>query len=484
MSSGNVWKQSGSYFKKIKMAASSIYKTLIDSIRNNDISVHDILSLLNSESCNDKVCIACSGGSDSVYLLDFIFENYKNLRDRIIVLHFNHDIRGQSSYDDEIFVKKLSQQYHVNYYCERLINKPSKITEETLRICRNEFFLRALNKFSSKILILGHHKNDVAETLLMRLSRGSDTSGLSSPHAITLFKDGHVRLRPLLNITKQELQNQLLQKNLTWREDSTNFDNEFFRNKIRNVVIPVYQSASGSHDIINSLSIVKQNIEEADDAISYFSQIFCKNHNMINTVCLKDIIDWPVAVLRRILIEFFTKNNIDVRKSYHSQILEAIKQNKPCKISTGNNTWISYNDLSLHLERKTNAKQTTLEATIGNNTLPDGKTLNISIIDLNEAIWKNVIKCDIKSQCFAKLPNDFKIEIRQISPSQKYIRLGHCHGKKISDLLTSSIIDKENKKSLPMIFINDEICWVPYLPVTDKFQLNQTDKKALLLTYF
>lgn len=462
----------------------SAYKIIAESIHNNDISAYEALSLLNNKSCYEKICIACSGGSDSVYLLDFIYEKYKNLRDRIIVLHFNHNVRGPSSDDDEIFVKNLAQQYNVNFYCERLTDMPSRVTEETLRSCRNKFYANALHRFSTKILILGHHQNDVAETLLMRLARASDTTGLSAPRALTLFPDGHVRLRPLLNITKQELQNQLLQKNLTWREDSTNFDNDFFRNKIRNVVIPVYQSASGSHDIINSLSIVKQNIEEADDAISYFSQIFCKNHDMINTVCLKDIIDWPVAVLRRILIEFFTKNNIDVRKSYHSQILEAIKQNKPCKISTGNNIWISYNDHLLHIERTNITSNEIFKAIIGNNTLPDGKTLNISIIDLNETIWKNVIKCDIKSQCFAKLPNDLKIEIRQFSHSQKYIRLGHRHEKKISDLLTSSIIDKENKKSLPMIFINDEICWVPYLPVTDKFQLNQTDKKALLLTYF
>ncbi len=466
------------------MTASSAYKTIVDSVRNNDISAYGILSLLNTKSCDDKICIACSGGSDSVYLLDFICEKYKNLHNRIIVLHFNHDIRGQSSDDDEIFVKNLSQQYGVNCYCERLINKPSKITEETLRCCRNEFFLRALNKFSSKILILGHHKDDVAETLLMRLARASDIAGLSAPRAITLFPDGHIRLRPLLNITKKELQNNLLQKNLTWREDSTNFDNDFFRNKVRNLVIPVYQSAAGSHNIINSLSIAKQNIEDADDAISYFAKMFCNNNDMMSSVCLKDIINWPVAVLRRILIEFFTKNNIDVRKSYHSQILEAIKQNKPCKISAGNNTWILYNDHSLHIEHPNNTSNETFEAIIGNNTLPNGKTLNISIIDLNEATWKNVITCNIKTQCFAKLPDDFKIEIQQFSPSQKYTRFGHCRERKISDFLTSNVINKEDRKSLPMIFINKEICWVPYLPVTDKFQLKQTDKKALLLTYF
>lgn len=466
------------------MTASSAYKIIVDSVRNNDISAYGILSLLNTKSCDDKICIACSGGSDSVYLLDFICEKYKNLHNRIIVLHFNHDIRGQSSDDDEIFVKNLSQQYGVNCYCERLINKPSKITEETLRCCRNEFFLRALGKFSSKILILGHHKDDVAETLLMRLARASDISGLSAPRAITLFPDGHIRLRPLLNITKKELQNNLLQKKLTWREDSTNSDNNFFRNKIRNLVIPVYKSTTGQHDIINSLSIAKQNIEDADDAISYFAKMFCNNNDMMSSVCLKDIIDWPIAVLRRIIIEFFTKNNINVKKSYYSKILEAIKHNKPCKISTGNNIWVLYNDQSLYIEHLNDTDQTIFNGIIGDNKLPNGKTLQISIIDITTTTWNDIITCNTTRQCFAKLPDQLNIQIKQFSPSQKYTRFGHSRERKISDLLTSNMIIKEDRKSLPMVFINKEICWVPYLPVTYKFQLKQTDKKALLLTYF
>lgn len=462
----------------------SAYKIIAESIHNNDISAYEALSLLNNKSCYEKICIACSGGSDSVYLLDFIYEKYKNLRGRIIVLHFNHNVRGQSSDDDEIFVKNLAQQYNVDFYCERLTDMPSRVTEETLRSCRNKFYANALHRFSTKILILGHHQNDVAETLLMRLARASDTTGLSAPRALTLFPDGHIRLRPLLNTTKQEIQKILSKKNIPWREDDSNSNNDFFRNKIRNVVLPVFQSAANQFDLINALSTAKQNIEDADNAVSYFAEKFCQNHDMTDTICLKSIEEWPIAVLRKIVIRFFTKNNINIRKSCFSKILISIKQKKSCKISAGHNVWLLYNNQSLYIEHSNDTDQAMSNGIIGDNQLPNGKILQISIIDITATTWNNIITCNTTRQCFSKLPNQLNIQIKPFSPLQKYTRFGHNNKRKISDLLTSNMIIKEDRKALPMIFVNGKICWVPYLPVTNDFRLKQTDKKALLLTYF
>ena len=161
------------------MSDRSVVYQISSVIRNGHLSANRALNLLNDEECVDVICVACSGGCDSVFLVKYLLDNFKNIRSRLVLLHYKHNLRGEYSDGDEDFVRKFSIEKGLKFYSEKLAKVPVRVTEGVLRDHRNDFFSRAMRKFNSKILVTGYQKDDVAETLLMRLIRASGISGLS-----------------------------------------------------------------------------------------------------------------------------------------------------------------------------------------------------------------------------------------------------------------------------------------------------------------
>ena len=169
-----------------------------------------------------KYLIAVSGGVDSVVLLDMLAKKHKN----ILVAHFDHGIREDSK-EDAIFVRQLAVKYGVKFFTKRE-ELGANASEEKARRARYKF-LRELSEKQNATIVTAHHLDDVVETIIINMVRGTGWRGLAVLNAEDIY-------RPLINLKKQEIINYAKQNNLKWREDSTNSLNVYMRNIVRHKI--------------------------------------------------------------------------------------------------------------------------------------------------------------------------------------------------------------------------------------------------------
>jgi len=186
----------------------------------------------------ETVVVAVSGGADSVVLLD-ILNRIESGNLRLVVVHLNHCLRGAESDADEEFVAGLAAGYGVPSEAERadvaaLSRELGVSLEDAGRRARYDFFARIARKYGATSIALAHHRDDQAETVLIRLLRGAGGSGLS---AMALSSQGVLK-RPLLKVSRAEIAQYLKVRKLTWRSDASNADTAILRNSIRHELIP------------------------------------------------------------------------------------------------------------------------------------------------------------------------------------------------------------------------------------------------------
>jgi tRNA(Ile)-lysidine synthase len=185
------------------------------------------------------VGVAVSGGADSVCLLDVLHELAPRWALELVVLHLDHQLRGDESAADAAFVRELAQRLGLRAYFQQVdVRGISQATgdnlEQAARRARREFFLEFLKDGRLDRVALGHTRSDQAETVLFRFLRGAGTAGLAGMRPVT--PEGFVR--PLLEIDRAEVLAYLRQRGIPWREDSSNADRGFARNRIRHDLLP------------------------------------------------------------------------------------------------------------------------------------------------------------------------------------------------------------------------------------------------------
>ena len=195
----------------------------------------------------EKVILGISGGPDSVFLFHMLVEFSKNNRNLIVAAHFNHQLRSESDQEEE-FVRTLCETHNVRFVSDtkdvRKFFKGDSL-EQTARNLRLDFFLKVSRKLKIKKVALAHHKDDLIETVLLRLVRGSGLLGLRGLLPIRRYKK-ILLIRPLLFIEKKDILKALKQNNLKYVLDKSNFQDKFLRNKIRLHLMPSILKVSPS----------------------------------------------------------------------------------------------------------------------------------------------------------------------------------------------------------------------------------------------
>lgn len=202
--------------------------------------------LFDAEKYRDKrVCVALSGGVDSVCLLHAFKEQAEKYHITLSALHIEHGIRRDESVRDMEFCKTLCKEWEISLKIQR-VNVPGLVKEhggnleQTARSVRYEAFRSVFDDDAADLVATAHHADDVAETVLFRLARGTGVSGMK---AITEY--GGV-VRPLLTRTRAEILAYAEEKKLSHIEDSTNQDENYTRNYIRRSVIPAFEKIHGN----------------------------------------------------------------------------------------------------------------------------------------------------------------------------------------------------------------------------------------------
>ncbi len=219
-------------------------------------------SCVSSKRESSRLVMAVSGGIDSLALLHgFLLVSQLDewRRDHgfpekpdWLIAHFNHQVRGKASDEDAAWVKQLAVQEQLQV---RIGDRQSEagqgpgeidhasISEETLRRSRYNFLKRVAEEHQAKCIVLAHHADDQAETVLHHLLRGSSFSGLAGMRRSQPFEPSLTLERPLLGLNKSTLRQFLLEIGQDWREDGTNSETVWTRNALRQLVLPVLDDA-------------------------------------------------------------------------------------------------------------------------------------------------------------------------------------------------------------------------------------------------
>lgn len=218
----------------------------------------------------DKIVLGVSGGPDSISMLNILKEikDEQIIKFEIYIAHINHMIR-EEAIDDEKYVEDYCKKNNIKCYIKRIdvvkIANDKKIgTEEAGRKARYEFFEEILKKTNSNKIAIAHNINDKIETIIMHLLRGSGLSGLKG---IEPIRDNKF-IRPLIECERSEIEQYCEKYELNPRIDKTNFENEYTRNKIRNIVIP-YIKQEFNPNIVQTLSRLS---DVAIEEIKYISK--------------------------------------------------------------------------------------------------------------------------------------------------------------------------------------------------------------------
>ncbi len=193
--------------------------------------------------------VAVSGGADSVSLLDALarLDERGKLPVKIFIAHLNHQLRGEESDGDEAFVRSLAELYGFDCFAERAAvaetaKAEKRNLEATARRMRYEFLARAAQTCGAPLVLTAHTQDDQAETVLMRLLRGSGAEGLRGIHPVRALHESVNLLRPMLSVTRAEVLEHCAHYDLKFRSDSSNDSPEFTRNRVRQELLPLLRS--------------------------------------------------------------------------------------------------------------------------------------------------------------------------------------------------------------------------------------------------
>lgn len=217
----------------------------------------------------DKIVLGVSGGPDSICLLDILHKMRKNagLQFEIFVAHVNHGLRENAILDEE-FVRHFCEQIKVPYFVKKadvkaIAKSEKRGLEETGRKVRYAFFDEIQEKVGANKIAIAHNQNDLAETMIMNILRGTGTKGL-----IGIEKINGKYIRPLLGTKRLEIEQYLQENQMVARHDESNDDNAYTRNKIRNIVLP-YVQKEFNPNIVETLERLSSLAKEQED---YFNK--------------------------------------------------------------------------------------------------------------------------------------------------------------------------------------------------------------------
>ncbi len=211
--------------------------------------------------------VAFSGGADSLALLLLLWAHWPERRARMVALHFDHRLRGRASSADARFCERVCGALGLAFIGGQWTDARKRASEAEARAARFAFFQQALARRRIRALWLGHQQDDIAETMMMRLARGSGTAGLAAPRPLHRMPHGRVHARPLLTLKKDELITALTEAGATWREDASNETEDFFRNRVRCEALPGWRGAAGERDALAGAALSRALLEEDDDAL-------------------------------------------------------------------------------------------------------------------------------------------------------------------------------------------------------------------------
>jgi len=268
-----------------------------------------------------RIVLGVSGGPDSVCLLNIFVILQKKYDLDLLVAHVNYNLREKDSQRDEQSVKKLAEKFGLRFVL--LAPKTAKKSgEEPLRKIRYDFFEKIRKENDFDLIAVAHNSDDQVETFLMRVIRGAGLQGLSAMK----YKNERI-IRPLLGISRKEILEFLKKNKISFRLDKTNRQSIFFRNKIRNKLLP-YLEKNFNSNIKQTISNSLESIREDYDLISELAKRELAKNKELR---VSKLLELHPALQKRVLREVLEQKKSSEQEITSAHINELLKIIKSVK---------------------------------------------------------------------------------------------------------------------------------------------------------
>lgn len=299
--------------------------------------------------------LAFSGGADSLALLLLLWCRWPEKRPQLQVLHFNHRLRGAASAADLRFCKSVCRALNLSFVTGQWMRAKSiPVSEAAARDARYSFFAESMATTGSKVLLLGHQAEDIAETMLMRLARGSGVGGLSAPRPLQELPPGFWRLRPLLGLSKKTLEEKLRLAGACWRVDASNHSDVYYRNRIRRNVLPGWLEATTGRDALGGAVLSRSLLQEDDEALEAWLRDLKPWAGGGKVLRLAPLLGKPKALWRRAVHTWLLKTPYrgDLSRQGFAALLEMAMLGKASRQSLGNEGFACVKAMELRYVRR------------------------------------------------------------------------------------------------------------------------------------
>ena len=438
------------------------------------MKMNDILERLKKEIPNNSsVIIATSGGPDSMVLLTLLLAVKKEKNLKLVCAHVNHKLRKESD-DEAKMVKKYCEKENIIFEY-MIIDKYKGNTENYARAKRYEFFDKLIKKYASPYLLTAHHGDDLTETIMMRLIRGSSLKGYAGFSEIT-EKKGYKIYRPLITKTKTELLNYAKENNIPYAIDQTNDSDNYTRNRIRKYILPTLKKENKNVHL--KFLEFSKTIYETEE---YFEKVLVKKIEKIyqdNKLNVEIFLTEEPLIQKKLIHNILNdvyKDKINLINDNHvNNFLSTVKNKKPnIQINLPDNKILkkAYNYVWIEENKNYEEYDYILKDKV---TLPNNHT--IEIIDETTDHSNFVTKLNSKE---IKLP----IHIRSKKYGDKLTLKGLNKQKKLKDIFIDEKIPIDKRNSWPVITDdNDKIIWLPGLKKT-KFDREKQRNYDIIIRY-
>ena len=420
----------------------------------------------------DYLVVGCSAGPDSMALLHYLIHNTNN---KIICTHINHNIRKESK-EEEKYLSTFCKKQGIIFETTKINKYTETNFENEARNKRYTFYEEILKKYQSKYLFLAHHGDDLVETILMKIERGSNLEGYAGIKEISK-KNNYYIIRPFLEYTKQDLIEYNKRYNIDYYLDKSNEDTTYTRNRYRKNILPLLKQENPN--------IHKQFLKYSQTLLEYHNYleeeitiIYPKIiHN--NTLDIKELKKIHPFLKKNLLYKFlnnYYQNHSNIIKEKNiTDILSIINNPKPnLTINLPQNKIARKSYDYLYLENQPSIKDNSYKVPLQKINIMN----NITIEQITESIADGNDICRLNSKEL-NLP----LYIRNRKPGDYLEQKGLSGRKKIKEIFIENKIPKHLRDTYPILVdAEDQIIWLPNLKKS-KFNKQKEEFYDIILKY-
>ncbi|TFB21022.1 tRNA lysidine(34) synthetase TilS [Filobacillus milosensis] len=413
----------------------------------------------------DTLFLAVSGGPDSLALLYYFVSIQASWNLKLYTLTVDHQLRGQDSLNDALFVKEVCEKLgvpcsigQVDVAAYKRLNRVS--TQVAARELRYQFFKEQMQEHSEAKLVFGHHQDDLVESMVMQFSKGVRPNGIPVKRSF----DNHIIIRPFLCLTKDDIWQYIKEHQLSPRIDSSNDEDDYTRNRVRHHVIPLLKSENPN--LQKSMAQLQGQLLEDDellmDLASKELQKIATFHKEKVSFLISEFKGMSLSLQRRTfhLILNYLHSAYSFDKDYFEPFIEwlySTQSNSQYRISD-HFTFVKAYDECQIIKGSFKTQPYELQLSIGDAlTLPNGWVVRVHEVESPSNMSSNQILCD-------KNHMEFPLTVRTRQSGDRIKPIGMDGHKKIKSLFIDQKIPEYLRDEWPIIVNGDgEIIWVPYI---------------------